>query len=59
LRDMRRFTHDCDAIVDQYIIRLAGAVPFEQREFGMMQRATLAVAKRSGEFDDALLAGGQ
>src|SRR5262249_50717022 len=59
LRDISRLTHDCDAIVDQHIVRLAGAVPFEQREFRMMQRAALAIAKRSGELDDASLAGRQ
>src|SRR5262249_45163248 len=54
-----RLTHDRDAIIYQHVIWLAGAVPSEQGEFGVMQRAPLAVAKRFSEFDDAPLAGRQ
>src|SRR5215471_13090779 len=59
LCDASRLAHDRDAIVYQHVIWLAGAVPFEQGEFGVMQRAPLAVAKRFSEFDDAPLAGRQ
>ncbi len=48
-----------DAIAHQRLIGFAGAIPFDQREFGMMQRAALAVAKHFGEFDDAPLARGE
>src|SRR5205085_315670 len=41
------------------LIGLLGAVPFQQHEFGMVQRATLAVAKDAGEIEDAPLAGGE
>ena len=47
------------AIADQHIISFLRAIPFEQGEFGMMQRSALAVAKYFGEFDDAPFAGGQ
>ena len=55
LSELSRLTQDRDAIFDQRVIGLAGAVPFDQREFGMVQRAPLAVAKGSGELDDAPL----
>jgi len=59
LRDIGGLARDCDAVVDQHMIRLAGTVPLEQREFRMMQRAALAVAKRSSKLDDALFTGRQ
>src|SRR5262249_15772065 len=59
LYDISRRAQHCDAIVDQQIIRFADAVPFEQREFRMMERAALAVAKRPSELNDASLTGCQ
>ena len=52
-----RQLQDRRAIVHQRPIGLAGAIPFDQREFRMMQRAALAIAEHFGEFDDAPLAG--
>ena len=54
-----RGAQERDAIAHQRLIRFAGAIPFDEREFGMMQRAALAIAKHLGEFDDAPLARGQ
>ena len=48
---------DRRAVVHQRPIGLAGAIPFDQREFGVVQRAAFAVAKHFGELDDAALAG--
>jgi hypothetical protein len=47
------------AIIHQYFVRLLGPIPFDHGEFGMMQRATLTIAKDASELDDAALAGGQ
>ncbi len=58
-RGFRRQRQDRGAVGHQGLIRLAGAVPFEQGEFRMVQRAALAVAEHLGEFDDAALAGRQ
>ena len=44
---------DRGAIGHQRLIGFAGAIPFDKREFGIMQRAAFAVAKHLGEFDDA------
>ena len=41
------------------LIGLAGPVPFQHGEFGMVQRAALAVAEHLGEVEDAPLAGRQ
>src|SRR5262249_487185 len=37
----------------------AGPIPFEQRELGMVERTSLAVAERARELEDARLAGGE
>ncbi len=58
-RRLRRGFEDRCAIVHQHPIRLACAIPFDEREFRMMQRAALAVAEHLGKFDDARLAGGK
>src|SRR5204862_7735379 len=58
-RGVRRLRKDSGAVGHQRLVRLTSAVPFDQGEFRMMQRATLAVAERFGEFDDAVLAGRQ
>ena len=44
------------AIGHQRLVGLVRAIPFQQREFGMMQRAALAVAEHAGEGDDLRLA---
>ena len=44
------------AVGHQRLIRLAGPIPFDQREFRRVQRAALAIAKHSGELDDTALA---
>ena len=56
---LRRQRQDRRAVGHQRLVRLAGAIPFDQREFRMMQRAALAVAEHPGELEDAALAGGQ
>ena len=53
----RRLRQDGGAVGHQRLVRLAGTIPLDEREFRMMQRAALAVAERLGEFDDAALAG--
>ncbi len=58
-RDLRGLLQKRHAIRHQGRIRLAGAIPFDHREFGMVQRAALAIAKHFGEFDDAPFARGQ
>ena len=55
----RRPRQDRGAVGHQRAVGLAGAVPFEQGEFRMVQRAALAVAEDLGEFDDPALAGRQ
>src|SRR5262249_61483240 len=47
------------AVLHQRLARLLGPIPFEHGEFGMMQRAALAIAKGAGELDDPSLAGRQ
>ena len=47
------------AVIHQRLVRFARAVPFQQREFRMVQRAALAVAKYPGELEDPPLAGRQ
>ena len=58
-RGFRRDGQNRRAVGHQRPVGLAGAIPFDQREFRMMQRAALPVAKHLGEFDDAALPGGQ
>ncbi len=58
-RDLRRTPHQRRTIRHQSRIRRAGAIPFDHREFGMVQRAAFAIAEHLGEFDDARLAGSQ
>ena len=52
----RRLGHQRRAVVHQRLIRLVRPIPFQHREFGMMQRAALAVAEHAGEIEDARLA---
>ncbi len=47
-RGLRRAGQHRHAVVHQQLVGLVRAVPFEHGEFGMMQRAALAVAERSG-----------
>ena len=58
-RRLRRLRQNRGAVGHQRLIRLAGAIPFDEREFRCMQRAALAVAEHFCEFDDAPLAGGE
>jgi hypothetical protein len=58
-RRLRRAGEQRHAVVHQGLVAAAYPVPFEQGEFGMMQRAALAVAEHAGELDDPLLARGQ
>ena len=44
------------AVVHDEVIGLAGAIPFEHGELGMMQRPALAVAEDARELDDARFA---
>ena len=53
---IRRHRQDRGTIGHQRPIRLARPIPFDQREFRMVQRAALAIAKSLREFDDAALA---
>ncbi len=55
----RGLRQDGGAVGHQRLVRFARAVPFDEREFRMMQRAALAVAEHFGELDDAALAGRQ
>ena len=52
----RRDRQQRRAVFHQPLVRLAGAVPLEQGEFGMVQRAALAIAKHAGEGEDPRLA---
>ena len=52
----RRFGQQLRAIVHQRLIGFVRPVPFQHGEFGMMQRAPLAVTERAGEFEDARFA---
>ena len=47
------------AVGHQRLVGFVGAIPFQQRELGMMYRAALAVAEHAGEGDDLRLAGRQ
>jgi hypothetical protein len=47
------------AVAASALIVLAGAIPFQHREFGMVQRRALAIAEDAGEIEDAPLAGRQ
>ena len=47
------------AILHQDPIRLVRAIPFDEREFRMVQRALLAIAERTRELEDPPLAGSQ
>ena len=44
------------AIIHQRLVRLIRPIPFQHREFRVMQRAALAVAEHAREIDDARLA---
>ncbi len=58
----RRLGRSCQqrgAIRHQRLVGFLRAIPFQHREFGVMQRAALAVAEHAGEIEDAPLAGGQ
>ena len=55
-RRLRRQREQRRAIGHQRVVGLVGAIPFEHREFGMVQRAALAVAKHAGELEDPPLA---
>jgi hypothetical protein len=46
-------------VIHHGLVGLMGPVPFQQGEFGMVQRAALAVAKHTGELEDPALAGGE
>src|SRR5262245_6773587 len=47
------------AILHELLVRPLGAIPFEHREGGMMQRAALAIAEHRREGKNPLLAGRQ
>jgi hypothetical protein len=55
----RREAQHGDAVGDDRIIGLAGPIPFEHGELGMVQRAALAVAPHMTQAGDPLLAGSQ
>ena len=44
----RRLGQEARAVLPQRLVRLIGAIPFEQREFRMMQGPTFAVAEHAG-----------
>ena len=54
-----RHRQDGGAVRHHGLVGLARAVPFEQRELGVMQSAALTVAKHAGELEDPPLAGGE
>ena len=58
-RRLRRLRQNRGAVGHQRLIRLARAIPFDQREFRRMQRAALAVAEHFCEFDDAAFPRGE
>jgi hypothetical protein len=54
--DLRRQRQHGGAILHQRLVGLAGAIPLDEGELGMMQGTALAVAERTGKFDDPRLA---
>ena len=52
----RRLGQQRRAILHQRLVRLVRPVPFQHGEFGMMQRAALAVAEDAGEIENPRLA---
>jgi len=58
-RHLRGEGENSCAVLHQDLVRLLCPVPLEHGEFGMVQDAALAVAKRAGELDDAAFAGRQ
>src|SRR6185437_14890863 len=55
-RSLRRFGKNGRAVGHESGVRLAGTIPFDEGEFGMVERATLPVAENLRELNDALLA---
>ena len=48
-----------DAVVDEALERRPGPIPLQHREFGRVQRRSLAIAENAGQRVDPLLSGGQ
>ena len=52
----RGFGHQRRAVLHQRLVRFVRPVPFQHGEFGVMQRAALAIAEHAGEIENARLA---